>query len=219
MAYAAVSGTPARTSLLAAIAAELRLDEREVEAECRALLVALRWPDGVACPRCGAQRPSPIPRRAKWSCNACRYHFSVRSGTLLHDSHLPLWKWLVAVQVAVGSSHLLVAEELRELLGGSYKSWWYAAHRIRRCLRDARPAVGAPPAVAGAIAAVLAERASLRADGAAFAPYRSSHPRYRGLYWSEAAWRLRSGRDRNAWSAIVRGLLDGEPLPYAELVG
>ena len=65
----------------------------------------LRWPGGVECPRCSEHSPAALARRrrSKWHCYACRYQFSVTAGTLFHSSHLPVWKWFVAVHLMLES--------------------------------------------------------------------------------------------------------------------
>ena len=73
--------------------------------------------------------------RSKWHCYACRYQFSVTAGTLFHSSHLPVWKWFVAVHLMLASPDSLSANELRRTIGGSYKTAWFAAHRIRAAMR------------------------------------------------------------------------------------
>ena len=97
----------------------------------------LRWPGGVECPRCtrDARACSGSRRRSKWHCYACRYQFSVTAGTLFHSSHLPVWKWFVAVHLMLDSPEGVSANELRRTLGGSYKTAWFAAHRIRAAMR------------------------------------------------------------------------------------
>ncbi len=59
------------------------------EDKCHAYLEELRWPDGVECPRCGSKKISRIKVRRQFDCDGCRYQFSVRVGTLFHDSKLP----------------------------------------------------------------------------------------------------------------------------------
>src|ERR1700677_1659737 len=59
----------------------------------------IRWPDGVVkCLRCGSARVSFTAKRRVWTCEDCpkREQFSVKVGTIMEDSHLPLDKWLVA---------------------------------------------------------------------------------------------------------------------------
>ena len=73
------------------------------EDKCRTYLEDLRWPSGVSCPQCGAvpERVTPIPSRGLHRCNECQYHISVRAGTILQDSKLPLWKWFLATYMVV----------------------------------------------------------------------------------------------------------------------
>ncbi len=88
------------------------------EEKCRSYLEQLRWPDGVRCPRCGACRGiSRIESRGQYECDSCRYQFSVRVGTVFHRSHLPLWKWFVAVYVMEESGAGVPATRLKNILG------------------------------------------------------------------------------------------------------
>ena len=64
---------------------------------CRELLARLRWPEGVTCPRCKDRRISQMKEYARYECSACQYQFTVTSGTIFHDSHLPLPMWFLAV--------------------------------------------------------------------------------------------------------------------------
>jgi len=50
--------------------------------KCRSYLEAMRWPKGIACPRCGATTISLIQKRDQFDCNSCRYQFSVTAGTI-----------------------------------------------------------------------------------------------------------------------------------------
>ena len=45
-------------------------------------------------------RASPGSSRGQFECGVCGYQFSVRVGTIFHASHLPLWKWFLAVFVS-----------------------------------------------------------------------------------------------------------------------
>ena len=58
--------------------------------ECRNYLESLRWPGGVACLRCGDMDVHDLGKYNRWGCRGCRYQFSVTTGTIMHDSHLPL---------------------------------------------------------------------------------------------------------------------------------
>lgn len=109
------------------------------EDKCRAYLESLRWPNGVHCIRCGSDKISRIVKREQFDCDACRYQFSVRAGTIFHDSHLPLWKWFLAVYVIGESKKGISANQLKRMLGVSYKTAWYLCHRIRAAMLDTDP--------------------------------------------------------------------------------
>ena len=132
--------SPDLTLIRSDIAARLGLrepaDEEDFELDCRRYLSELRWPGGVECPRCSEHvRLLWLTSRSKWHCYSCRYQFSLTAGTVFHSSHLPVWKWFVAVELMLSSPTGLSAYELRRALGGSYKTAWFAAHRIRAAMR------------------------------------------------------------------------------------
>jgi transposase-like protein len=104
------------------------------EDKCRAYLEGLRWPDGVICPKCQSRKISRIVKRAQFDCDACRHQFSVTAGTIFHDSHLPLWKWFLAVYVMGESKKGISANQLKRMLGVSYKTAWYLSHRVRAAM-------------------------------------------------------------------------------------
>jgi transposase-like protein len=104
------------------------------ETKCRDYLEALRWPNGIICPRCQGESISTIEDRNQHECNACRYQFSVTSGTIMHDTHLPLWKWFLAVYMIVESKKAVSANQIKRMIDVSYKTAWFLCHRIREAL-------------------------------------------------------------------------------------
>jgi transposase-like protein len=109
------------------------------EEKCRTYLEGLRWPDGVRCPRCKSDKISRIHTRDQFDCDACGYQFSVTAGTIFHDSHLPLWKWFLAVYVMGESKKGVSSNQLKRMLGVSYKTAWYLTHRIRAAMFEPTP--------------------------------------------------------------------------------
>jgi len=108
--------------------------------KCRACLVALKWPNGIECPRCQSKKAiSRIAAREVYDCDSCRYQFSVTAGSIFHDSHLPLTKWFFATYVMVESKKGVSANQLKRMLGVSYKTAWYLCHRIRKAMDEAKP--------------------------------------------------------------------------------
>ncbi len=116
----------------------LRLMERfHSEEKCRDYLAAIRWPNGVACPRCGTLESHAYDsERYVWDCYSCGYQFSALSGTMFHDTKLPIRKWLMAVLLMVEAKKGISAMQLKRTLGVSYKTAWYLCHRIRVAMGD-----------------------------------------------------------------------------------
>ena len=69
------------------------LDKYDTEKKRRRLLEQLRWPNGIACPRCGSVTVNRVESRNALDCYDCRYVFYVTSGTAMHGTHLPMHKW------------------------------------------------------------------------------------------------------------------------------
>jgi transposase-like protein len=107
------------------------------DTKCREYLEVLRWGDGIKCPRCGSDKISHIEKRDQYDCDKCRYQFSVTAGTIFHDSHLPIWKWFLAIYLMTESKKGMSANQLKRSLGVSYKTAWYLCHRVRKAMEEA----------------------------------------------------------------------------------
>ena len=107
------------------------------EEKCRTYLEQLRWPEGVTCLRCQSDKISRIYTRGLFTCDACGYQFSVKVGTIFHDSHLPLTKWFLAIYLMSEAKKGVSANQLKRTLGVAYKTAWYLCHRIRKAVADA----------------------------------------------------------------------------------
>lgn len=113
------------------------LENFHSEDECRAVLEELRWPDGVACPRCGHDKQAHDTVRGVYDCYSCDYQFSVLAGTIFHDTKLPLRKWFLAVLLMVEARKGISANQMKRTINVSYKTAWYLCHRIRAAMKDA----------------------------------------------------------------------------------
>ncbi len=116
----------------------MKLIERyDTDDKCRTALEKLRWPDGVRCIRCESDKISRNYKRHTFECEPCGYHFSVTTGTILHDTHLPLRKWFIATYLICESKKGVSALQLKRTLHIAYKTAWYLCHRIREAVKDA----------------------------------------------------------------------------------
>lgn len=101
------------------------------EAAATAFFESLRWADGVVCPHCGSIHISKCKGSMPYRCKTCRKHFSVRVGTILNNSKLPLLKWLLALYILGNSKKGIASTKLAEYVGCTQKTAWFLAHRIR----------------------------------------------------------------------------------------
>jgi transposase-like protein len=102
---------------------------------CRQYLERLRWPDGPTCVECGSEDVTRLPKRNLFQCSSCRHQFSVTSGTIMHDTHLPLTKWVTAIYLIVEGKKGISSRQLGRTLGTTPRTAWFLSHRIREALR------------------------------------------------------------------------------------
>lgn len=112
-------------------------------------LERLVWPSGPTCPHCGdASRlgrlnglSTPI---GAWKCYACRKPFTIRNGTIFHNSHVPLHVWLQALYLLTGSRLKMGSQRLAQVLGVSVRTAWHLKQKIVAGLESTVPGTGHP---------------------------------------------------------------------------
>ena len=102
-----------------------------------ALLVAIRWPDGVRCPTCGTEKVSFLRTRRLWKCSEKheRQQFSIKVGSIFEDSPLPLDKWLIAIWLIVNCKNGISSYEVARDLRVTQQTAWFMLHRIRKAMQ------------------------------------------------------------------------------------
>ncbi|MYB37918.1 MAG: IS1595 family transposase [Gammaproteobacteria bacterium] len=91
------------------------------------------WPEGRCCGHCGAMNTTRVPnaKPMPYWCPDCRSYFSVRTGTAIERSKIPLRKWAIAIYLEMTSLKGVSSMKLHRDLGISQKSAWFMLHRIR----------------------------------------------------------------------------------------
>ncbi len=74
-----------------------------------------------------------------YHCGTCREKFTVRVGTVMERSHVPLHKWALAFRLMASSKKGMSAHQAHRTLGVTYKTAWFMCHRIREAMRDTSP--------------------------------------------------------------------------------
>lgn len=106
-------------------------------------LIRTRWPNGVRCIGCDHDKCYVIATKGKtgkpcrlFECADCGLHFSATTGTLFHDSHLPLSKWFMAMALMCEAKKGMSAMQIQRHIGCAYKTAWYLCHRIRKAMEE-----------------------------------------------------------------------------------
>jgi transposase-like protein len=122
--------------------ADIYAPEFTDEAAAIACVEASRWANGVTCPQCGSDnvtRMGGATQAGMFMCNGCRDKFTCRTGTVMERSHIPVHKWLLAIHLLSASKKGMSAHQLHRMLGITYKSAWFLAHRIREAMNEDAP--------------------------------------------------------------------------------
>ena len=101
---------------------------------CLDYLALRRWPDGVpVCPICGNRNAKYLAKQRKWQCGShhAKRQFTIKTGTVMEDSAIPLEKWLPAAWVIVNCKNGISSYELAKDIGVTQKTAWFMLHRIR----------------------------------------------------------------------------------------
>jgi transposase-like protein len=113
------------------------------EDACYDYLEKMRWPVGITCLKCGSVKVSRFTSKGKtkkvrrlYQCleKECHHQFTATTGTIFHDTHLPLQKWFLALALICESKKGMSANQLKRALGVQYRTAWYLCHRIRKAM-------------------------------------------------------------------------------------
>ena len=87
---------------------------------------------GRSCPNCGSVRTHEAShKKSPYRCSDCRGYFSVKTGTAMGDSRLPLRKWAFAIFLEVTSLKGISSMKLHRDISVTQKTAWFMLHRIR----------------------------------------------------------------------------------------
>lgn len=115
------------------------LDYFKEESTCIEYYENIRWQGEPACPHCGAEKPYRTTRGFKCSNNECYKKFTVKVGTIFHNSKIPLRIWYASIFLATTHKKGISSVQLALDLGITQKSAWFVLHRIREMLKDKSP--------------------------------------------------------------------------------
>ncbi|MGE0152225.1 MAG: IS1595 family transposase [Reyranellaceae bacterium] len=107
-----------------------------------AFVEARLWPQGPVCPFCGCTKEhvgkleGETTRIGLYKCYGCRKPFTVKIGTVMESSHVPLRVWLQAIYLMSASKKGISTRQLQRMIGCGLKTAWFLSHRIREAMAD-----------------------------------------------------------------------------------
>ena len=107
------------------------------EERCRALVIAWRWPEGFACPKCGGREHCVTSKRRLFQCNACRRQTSPLAGTIFNSTKLPLTIWFRAMYLITQTKQGISSIELGRRLGVTQTTAWKIKTKLAEVMRIA----------------------------------------------------------------------------------
>jgi len=110
----------------------------------RDFLETLLWGTSPACPKCGDTAVYQMMDRktgkrqadGRWRCRGCKQQYTVRTGTIMEDSRIPLQYWCYAFWKACSSKKGVSALQIKRETGLSYKSALFLMHRVRFAMTE-----------------------------------------------------------------------------------
>lgn len=118
------------------------------EESCKDYIVAKRWPNGVACPRCAAtEKVYALKKRPyHWACKNTDcggrngYRFSVLTRTIFQDTKVPLKLWFKVGYLMLTAKKGLSALQVHRVIfgdesGSDWRTSWYMCHRWRAAMQ------------------------------------------------------------------------------------
>ena len=108
------------------------------EPSARRWFERLVWNGHRCCGHCGSLKTALVPHETPmpYWCSDCRSYFSVRTGTALERSKVPLRKWAFAVCLEITSLKSVSSMKLHHDIGVTQSTAWFMLHRIREAWRN-----------------------------------------------------------------------------------
>ncbi len=112
------------------------IDRYGDERSCEKQLQSILWRDSEYCPHCGNVKIYHCAGGRRFRCASCKKDFSIKTGTIFHDSKISLRKWFFAIHMVTTHKKSMSSYQLARDLQVTQKTAYYMLHRIRESVRN-----------------------------------------------------------------------------------
>lgn len=105
------------------------------EAACIAHMRVQRENSDLTCRKCQSRRLSWLSTVHRWECMECKAKTTIRSGTIMMHSKLPILTWYYCMYLMASTTKPISAKDMQQRLGMKrYEPVWYMMQKIRRAM-------------------------------------------------------------------------------------
>jgi len=102
------------------------------ESTCCQILRDIREQEGVICKKCGSDEYYWKKDKKSFECKECNYRTSLKNGTIIEHSNLPLKYWLATIAYLNIIGEKISALKLQKELGHKrYEPIWFMLKKIK----------------------------------------------------------------------------------------
>lgn len=106
------------------------------ERACEKYLQAILWKDTEYCPHCGTVKIYHLKGGKRFRCSGCKKDFSIKTGTIFHDSKIPLRKWFLAIYLLTTHKKSMSSYQLARDIKVTQKTAYFMLQRIREAVKN-----------------------------------------------------------------------------------
>lgn len=109
------------------------------EKRCVNFLSNIKWSGAErCCTKCGSTNIVGMRTRPTFLCREkeCKKQFSIKTGTVMECSKLPITKWVPAIWLIVNNKNGISSYELSRGIGVKQQTAWFMLHRIRESVSN-----------------------------------------------------------------------------------
>lgn len=95
-----------------------------------------RLKQGIRCKKCGYTHHYWLAPKQQFQCKKCRFRTTLRSGTVLEGSKLPVSYFFTAIHLLIKHGHSLTVEEFQRQTGHKYyEPLWDFLRKVKEHLK------------------------------------------------------------------------------------